>query len=340
MSTHVPDRLAPDDLPDPMLGRVLRLVRFLRRGPAPVVLDFSRMHPLDVSAVYDARLCGLVKMADRGGGRFRGPPRAAGKEGAMSIAIEATASVLNAPAPAGPGTFERELWTLFRNLPTLCQEAGVHIGMLRRVVVKELVDNALDACGACRLGELPGGGYVVEDDGPGIGGIADEVGRLFSIRRPLTSSKLLSLPEPAGAGQRPARGDRSRARQSRGRPLRPHAGAVGSTSAPRTTGRPRRPRRAADPAPGTRVEVRPWAWHCRRTLTPSPGAVRVSSWRLAGTSYKGSPPHIGTTTIRSSSCAGRRVSVRRGNWSANWTAARGRGRAKSPARSRACSPRP
>jgi hypothetical protein len=71
----------------------------------------------------------------------------------------------------------------------------VPLGKLPALVCKELADNALDACGRCRVGLLDGeNGFFVEDDGPGIPGDDAEVARLFSIRRPLASSKLIRLP--------------------------------------------------------------------------------------------------------------------------------------------------
>jgi len=90
-----------------------------------------------------------------------------------------------------PFRCSREDWTLFRSLPTLCQKAGVPQSQLLRLVLKELTDNALDAGGAVELGELDDGGHFVQDDGPGMPGSPEEIAALFSIRRPLVSSKLL-----------------------------------------------------------------------------------------------------------------------------------------------------
>lgn len=41
--------------------------------------------------------------------------------------------------------FVRDDWTLFRNLQTLGQKAGVLLERLAPLVLKELADNALDA---------------------------------------------------------------------------------------------------------------------------------------------------------------------------------------------------
>jgi len=87
-------------------------------------------------------------------------------------------------------TFQREDWTLFRNLGTLGQKAGVDIARLRRLVIKELVDNALDIGAWVKLDRNAMGGYIIEDDGPGIPGTPEQIAELFSIGRPLTSSKL------------------------------------------------------------------------------------------------------------------------------------------------------
>jgi hypothetical protein len=97
-------------------------------------------------------------------------------------------------------TFEREDWTLFRSLATLSQKAGVPVQLLPKLVLKELADNALDAGGSARVGSIEDGGWYVEDDGPGIAGGPAEIARLFSIRRPLVSSKLLRLPTRGALG--------------------------------------------------------------------------------------------------------------------------------------------
>ena len=44
--------------------------------------------------------------------------------------------------------FQREDWTLFRNVGTLGQRAGVTADAIPRLVAKELCDNALDAAAA------------------------------------------------------------------------------------------------------------------------------------------------------------------------------------------------
>src|SRR5262249_4365173 len=96
--------------------------------------------------------------------------------------------------------FEREDWALFRTVEGLQQKAGVPKNMLPRLVMKELTDNALDEGGQVRVGKLPNGGYFVEDDGGGIDGTPAEIARLFSISRPLVSTKLLRLPTRGALG--------------------------------------------------------------------------------------------------------------------------------------------
>jgi len=96
--------------------------------------------------------------------------------------------------------FEHADWTLFRNLETLGQKAGVAKRDLPKLVCKELVDNACDAAGTCKVGLLPDGGMYVEDQGGGIPGGTEEVSRLFSINRPLRSSKLVRLPTRGALG--------------------------------------------------------------------------------------------------------------------------------------------
>jgi len=71
---------------------------------------------------------------------------------------------------------------------------------LRRLVLKELADNGLDAGAEVTVGRLAGGGYFVEDNGPGIGGSPDDIARMFSVNRPMVSSKLVRLPTRGALG--------------------------------------------------------------------------------------------------------------------------------------------
>src|SRR5271166_1582464 len=96
--------------------------------------------------------------------------------------------------------FERGDWVPFRTIEGLQQKAGVAKGKLRRLVLKELADNGLDTKAMVRVGDLPDGGWFVEDDGPGIDGAPEEIAELFSIRRPMISSKLLRLPTRGALG--------------------------------------------------------------------------------------------------------------------------------------------
>jgi hypothetical protein len=93
--------------------------------------------------------------------------------------------------------FEREDWVLFRTVEGLTQRSGVQHERLCRLVMKELADNALDESVDVRVGVLLGGGWV-EDNGRGID--PDMVPMLFSIARPMRSSKLLRLPTRGALG--------------------------------------------------------------------------------------------------------------------------------------------
>jgi hypothetical protein len=94
--------------------------------------------------------------------------------------------------------FERADWALFRTVEGLQQKAGVPVRRLAQLVMKEITDNALDEGGKVGVGKLEGGGYFVEDNGSGID--PAEVARLFSIARPLVSTKLLRLPTRGALG--------------------------------------------------------------------------------------------------------------------------------------------
>jgi hypothetical protein len=96
--------------------------------------------------------------------------------------------------------FEREDWTLFRTVEGLQQKAGVPAKWLRRLVLKELGDNALDTAAAIQFGRLEDDRFYVEDSGPGLDGTAEEIAELFSISRPMRSSKLLRLPQRGALG--------------------------------------------------------------------------------------------------------------------------------------------
>jgi hypothetical protein len=63
-----------------------------------------------------------------------------------------------------------------------------------------LTDNGLDENAKVRIGELRNGGYFVEDDGRGIDRTPEEIAQLFSIARPMVSTKLLRLPTRGALG--------------------------------------------------------------------------------------------------------------------------------------------
>ena len=97
---------------------------------------------------------------------------------------------------------EREDWALFRSVEGLQQKAGVPQGRLRRLVMKEVADNALDAGARMTWGFVPDSEdlHFIEDNGPGLDGTPEEIASLFSIRRPMRSSKLLRLPQRGALG--------------------------------------------------------------------------------------------------------------------------------------------
>lgn len=95
--------------------------------------------------------------------------------------------------------FERPDWTEFRSIGGLAKKAGVPSKQLRRLVLKELADNALDTGGSVSI-EQVGDTYIISDDGPGIAGDPEDIARLFSIGRPMVSSKLWRLPKRGALG--------------------------------------------------------------------------------------------------------------------------------------------
>jgi hypothetical protein len=112
---------------------------------------------------------------------------------------KSTSALASSPA-AQTLKFEREDWALFRTVEGLQQKAGVSKNKLVRLIMKELADNALDEGGGVRIGKLAGSGYFVEDGGGGIQGTPADIAALFSISRPLISTKLLRLPTRGALG--------------------------------------------------------------------------------------------------------------------------------------------
>ena len=95
-------------------------------------------------------------------------------------------------AAASPILYEQADWRDFINPGALPRKAGCAPNQLGRVVLKEMVDNALDA-GAGDV-TLTGDARccAVADDGPGID--PDQVLRLFAVNRLRISSKMKRLP--------------------------------------------------------------------------------------------------------------------------------------------------
>jgi hypothetical protein len=87
--------------------------------------------------------------------------------------------------------FEREDWRLFVDPATLPQKAGCQPENLCQIVLRELVDNALDE-GAHATLRQAGNGWIIADDGPGLD--PADVARLFAVNRPLLSRKRRRMP--------------------------------------------------------------------------------------------------------------------------------------------------
>jgi hypothetical protein len=119
------------------------------------------------------------------------------KSGSTGTSVGSRSAADQNPPPLK--MFERADWTLFRTVEGLQQKAGVSATRLRRLVLKELADNGLDV-GRIKYGGVGAGSYFIEDDGPGLDGTPKEIAGLFSIRRPLRSSKLLRLPQRGQLG--------------------------------------------------------------------------------------------------------------------------------------------
>jgi hypothetical protein len=88
--------------------------------------------------------------------------------------------------------YERADWKLFVDRHTLPQKAGCEPDEIGRVILKELVDNALDS-GADKV-TLTGDDRrcTVSDNGPGLA--HEDLLRVFAVNRALLSSKLKRLP--------------------------------------------------------------------------------------------------------------------------------------------------
>ena len=95
--------------------------------------------------------------------------------------------------------FERQDWELFRTIEGLSHKAGVPREKIASLIAKELMDNALDESESCDVGLLDDdAGFYVQDNGSGID--PAHVADLFSIKRPLKSTKLLRLPSRGALG--------------------------------------------------------------------------------------------------------------------------------------------
>jgi len=190
------------------------------------------------------------------------------------------------PDVAETSTFERDDWTLFSNLGSLGQKAGVPLDRLRALVVKELADNALDAAGACEVGRCSDDGYFVQDEGSGLD--PARVAALFSIRRPLTSSKLLRLPTRGalGNGLRVVTG----AVLASGGTLRVFTRNTKLDLFPQDDGTTRAVAKQADWPVGTRIEVK------LGTSIPAHGVPALSWAQAAVELAAGGSPYKGKTS--------------------------------------------
>ena len=114
-------------------------------------------------------------------------------------------SLLTRIRPGGPNLqvhrADTEQFATFQGLQI---QAGTD--RLRAIVLKELVDNALDAAdkagnhGQAKIERIDGDSYRITDHGNGISGSAQDLADLFAIKRPMISGKFYRLPQRGALG--------------------------------------------------------------------------------------------------------------------------------------------
>ncbi len=118
---------------------------------------------------------------------------------------DAMPSARSAASPKPPiFQIHRPDTTLFTTLDGLTKQTGEPAERLRRLMCKELADNALDACdaagrpGQATIEKRGNDTYVVTDRGDGID--SDDLAGLFTVHRPMVSTKYLRKPERGALG--------------------------------------------------------------------------------------------------------------------------------------------
>src|SRR3954447_25323058 len=161
-----------------------------RRGKHDHVPFFHRTLP-DVGRrrFYSRRPC--PRERGRVMGIVHSPPR-------ISAAAERQRRRRAKLAAAREIEFVREDWALFLDPRRLSQKAGCPRDRLRAMILKELVDNGLDAGAEVTLDRLDPDTWLVADKGRGLD--RDQVVRLFAVDRPLVSTKLLHRPTRGAIG--------------------------------------------------------------------------------------------------------------------------------------------
>lgn len=101
---------------------------------------------------------------------------------------------------------DQQDWALFTSPNTLPQQAGVQLRLIRRLVLKELTDNGLDMvrhlglAGEVSIHQDGPHTFTVRDNGPGLDGTPEQIASLFSLNRPMTSSKRWRRPTRGAIG--------------------------------------------------------------------------------------------------------------------------------------------
>jgi hypothetical protein len=95
---------------------------------------------------------------------------------------------------------------LFGTIDGLATQSGASQGLLLRMVLKEAVDNALDAAdkagrsGQVEIERLAEGRWLIADAGNGIAGTPEELAAIFAFGREMVSGKRWRLPERGARG--------------------------------------------------------------------------------------------------------------------------------------------